>query len=60
MELKIKDNQQKKFDPNAPETEEDGLIAGKLRIMKIHQNLKAHEKSRELNSQEILKKITND
>ena len=30
-----------KYDPNAPETEEDGLIAGKLRMFKVFQHYKA-------------------
>ena len=35
MELEKENGLQDKFDPNAPETEEDGLIAGQLRIQKI-------------------------
>ena len=35
MTPKKEDNHQEKYDPNAPETEEDGLIAGQLRIHKI-------------------------
>jgi hypothetical protein len=30
-----------KYDPNAPETEVDGLIAGKLRLLKASQHFKA-------------------
>jgi len=60
MELKKEDGQQKKFDPNAPETEEDSLIAGQLRVMKILQHRKARKKSRELNLQEISKKYIVD
>jgi len=35
MKLEEGDGHQEKYDPNAPETEEDGLIAGQLRIHKI-------------------------
>ncbi len=35
MKLGKEDDHQEKYDPNAPETEEDGLIAGQLRIQKI-------------------------
>ena len=35
MKLEEEDDHQEKYDPNAPETEEDGLIAGQLRIQKI-------------------------
>ena len=35
MKLEKGDDDQEKYDPNAPETEEDGLIAGHLRIQKI-------------------------
>ncbi len=30
-----------KYDPNAPETEDDGLVAGKLRMFKAFQHYKA-------------------
>lgn len=40
MKLEKEDYQQDKFDPNAPETEEDGLIAGQLRILKTKQHCK--------------------
>jgi hypothetical protein len=35
MKIGKEDEHQEKYDPNAPETEEDGLIAGQLRIQKI-------------------------
>ena len=35
MELEKEKGQQVKFDPNTPETEDDGLIAGQLCIQKI-------------------------
>jgi len=38
MKLEEADDHQEKYDPNAPETEEDGLIAGQLRILKIKQH----------------------
>jgi hypothetical protein len=31
----IKPNKTTTYNPNAPETEEDGLLAGKLRILKV-------------------------
>ncbi len=40
METEKDVGQHDKFDPNAPETEEDGLIAGQLRILKIKQHCK--------------------
>ena len=50
MKLEEEDDHQEKYDPNAPETEEDGLIAGQLRILKIKQ----HCKESKLRSQNLL------
>ena len=50
MELEKENGLQDKFDPNAPETEEDGLIAGQLRILKIKQ----HCKESKLKAQNLL------
>jgi hypothetical protein len=35
MSKQIKPNKTTTYNPNAPETEEDGLLAGKLRILKV-------------------------
>ena len=40
MKLEEDNDHQEKYDPNAPETEEDGLIAGQLRILKIKKHCK--------------------
>ena len=50
MEIEKEVGQHDKFDPNAPETEEDGLIAGQLRILKIKQ----HCKESKLKAQNLL------
>ena len=50
MKLEEEDDHQEKYDPNAPETEEDGLIAGQLRILKIKQ----HCKESKLKAQNLL------
>jgi hypothetical protein len=45
MKIGKEDDHQEKYDPNAPEKEEDGLIAGQLRIQKILQHRKQLKES---------------